>query len=228
VEQQILNFIYHIYQTIGWPGVVLLMAIESACIPLPSEIIMPLAGWMLIANRGLGIGYLALLGLAGAIGNLIGSLIAYGIGYHGGVSLLKRYGKYILISNHDIERASLWFNKYGERIVFLSRLVPAVRTFISLPAGIARMKMGRFVLYSFAGSFPWSFALAYGGYVLGQQNWERIREVIRPFDIPILGVFLALVIFFVVWRLRRLRGSTPQNLETNHSNNPKNKRDTDI
>lgn len=227
MEQQILNFIYHIYQTIGWPGVVLLMAIESACIPLPSEIIMPLAGWMLIANRGLGIGYLALAGLAGAIGNLIGSLIAYWIGYHGGVSFLKRYGKYILISNHDIERASHWFDKYGEWIVFLSRLVPVVRTFISLPAGIARMKMGRFVLYSFVGSFPWSFALAYGGYVLGQ-NWERIREVIRPFDIPILGVFLALVIFFVVWRLRQLRDSTPQNLETNHSKNPKNKRDTDI
>jgi membrane protein DedA with SNARE-associated domain len=227
VEQQILNFIYHIYQTIGWPGVVLLMAIESACIPLPSEIIMPLAGWMLIANRGLGIGYLVLAGLAGAIGNLIGSLIAYWIGYHGGVSLLKRYGKYILISNHDIERAGHWFNQYGEWIVFLSRLVPAVRTFISLPAGIARMKMGRFVLYSFAGSFPWSFALAYGGYVLGQ-NWERIREVIRPFDMPILGIFLALVIFLVVWRLRRLRGSTPQNLETNDSKNPKNKKDSDI
>jgi membrane protein DedA with SNARE-associated domain len=227
VEQQILNFVYHIYQTIGWPGVVLLMAIESACIPLPSEIIMPLAGWMLIANRGLGMGYLALLGLAGAIGNLIGSLIAYWIGYHGGVSFLKRYGKYILISNHDIERASHWFDKYGEWIVFLSRLVPVVRTFISLPAGIARMKMGRFVLYSFAGSFPWSFALAYGGYVLGQ-NWERIREMIRPFDIPILVVFLALVIFFVVWRLRQLRGSTRQNLETNDSKNPKNKRDTDI
>jgi len=208
VEQQILNFINLIYQTIGWPGVVLLMAIESACIPLPSEIIMPLAGWMLIANKGLGIGYLALAGLTGAIGNLIGSLIAYWIGYHGGVSFLKRYGKYILISNHDVERASHWFNQHGEWIVFLSRLVPVVRTFISLPAGIARMKMARFVLYSFAGSFPWSFALAYGGYVLGQ-NWERIREVIRPFDMPILGVFLALVIFFVVWRLRRLRGSTP-------------------
>ena len=227
MEQQILNFIYHIYQTIGWPGLVLLMAIESACIPLASEIIMPLAGWILIADRGLGIGYIALAGLAGAIGNVIGSLIAYWIGYRGGVPLLTRYGKYILISNHDIERASHWFDKYGERIVFVSRLVPVVRTFISLPAGIARMKRGRFVLYSFAGSFPWSFALAYGGYALGQ-NWERIREVMRPFDIPILGVFLALVIFFVVWRLRRLRGSTPQNLAANASKNSKNKKNTDI
>jgi len=202
VEQQILDYIRHVYQALGWPGVVLLMAIESACIPLPSEIIMPLSGWMLIADKGLGVEYVVLAGFCGAVGNVIGSVIAYWVGAWGGRPLLNRYGKYLLISQHDVESADRWFDRYGDRIVFLSRLLPAVRTFISFPAGVARMKMGKFVLYSFLGSLPWSIGLAYGGYVLGQ-NWERIREVMRPFDIPILVGFLALVAIFIWRRLRR-------------------------
>jgi membrane protein DedA with SNARE-associated domain len=182
------------------------MAIESACIPLPSELIMPLAGWMLIVDKGLGAEYLVLAGFCGAIGNVIGSLIAYWVGAWGGRPFLNRYGKYILISHHDIERADRWFDKYGDQITFFSRLLPVVRTFISFPAGIAKMKMRKFVLYSFLGAFPWSIGLAYGGYLLGQ-NWERIREVMRPFDIPILVIFLALVAFFVWRRLRALRSS---------------------
>lgn len=202
MEQQILDYIRHVYQALGWPGVVLLMAIESACIPLPSEIIMPLSGWMLIADKGLGVEYVVLAGFCGAVGNVIGSVIAYWVGAWGGRPLLNRYGKYLLISQHDVESADRWFDRYGDRIVFLSRLLPAVRTFISFPAGVARMKMGKFVLYSFLGSLPWSIGLAYGGYVLGQ-NWERIREVMRPFDIPILVGFLALVAIFIWRRLRR-------------------------
>jgi membrane protein DedA with SNARE-associated domain len=207
VEHQILDFIRHVYQILGWPGVVLLMAIESACIPLPSEIIMPLSGWMLIADKGLGVEYVALAGLCGAVGNVIGSVAAYWVGAWGGRPFLHRYGKYLLVSHHDIEVADRWFDRYGDRIVFLSRLLPVVRTFISFPAGIARMKMGKFLLYSFLGSFPWSVGLAYGGYLLGQ-NWERIREVIRPFDIPILVIFLALVAFFIWRRLRSIRLSS--------------------
>jgi membrane protein DedA with SNARE-associated domain len=207
VEHQILDFIRHVYQILGWPGVVLLMAIESACIPLPSEIIMPLSGWMLIADKGLGVEYVVLAGLCGAVGNVIGSVIAYWVGAWGGRPFLHRYGKYVLVSHHDIEVADRWFDRYGDRIVFLSRLLPAVRTFISFPAGIARMKMGKFLLYSFLGSFPWSVGLAYGGYLLGQ-NWERIREVMRPFDIPILVIFLALVAFFIWRRLRSIQLSS--------------------
>jgi len=207
VEHQILDFIRHVYQILGWPGVVLLMAIESACIPLPSEIIMPLSGWMLIADKGLGVEYVVLAGLCGAVGNVIGSVIAYWVGAWGGRPFLHRYGKYVLVSHHDIEVADRWFDRYGDQIVFLSRLLPAVRTFISFPAGIARMKMGKFLLYSFLGSFPWSVGLAYGGYLLGQ-NWERIREVMRPFDIPILVIFLALVAFFVWRRIRSIRLSS--------------------
>jgi len=207
VEHQILDFIRHVYQILGWPGVVLLMAIESACIPLPSEIIMPLSGWMLIADKGLGVEYVVLAGLCGAVGNVIGSVIAYWVGAWGGRPFLHRYGKYVLVSHHDIEVADRWFDRYGDRIVFLSRLLPAVRTFISFPAGIAKMKMGKFLLYSFLGSFPWSVGLAYGGYLLGQ-NWERIREVMRPFDIPILVIFLALVAFFIWRRLRSIQLSS--------------------
>ena len=204
MEQQILIYINNVFEALGWPGVVLLMAIESACIPLPSEIIMPLASWMLIESAGLGIGYIILAGFCGAIGNVLGSLISYWIGKKGGVPFLKRYGKYILISNHDIELANHWFNRYGEWIAFVSRLVPAVRTFISLPAGIAGMNLGKFSIYTFLGSFLWSLILAYGGYVLGQ-NWEEIRAAMRPFDYLILGAFIVLVIIFVWMRLKSRR-----------------------
>ena len=206
MEQQILNFINHVYQVMGWPGVVLLMTIESACIPLPSEIIMPLAGWMLVESAGLGMGYIILAGFFGAVGNVFGSLISYWVGNRGGLPFLKRYGKYILISNHDLELANRWFGRYGDWITFVARLVPGVRTFISLPAGIARMNLGKFSIYAFLGSLIWSAALAYGGYVLGQ-NWEEIRAAIRPFDYLILGAFIALVIVFVWMRLRS--GRTP-------------------
>jgi len=211
MEQAVLNFISSVFQAIGWPGVVLLMTIESACIPLPSEIIMPLTGWMLIENAGLGIGYVVLAALCGAVGNIIGSLISYWVGAKGGLPFLRKYGQYILISHHDLDRAILWFGKYGAWITFLSRLVPAVRTFISLPAGIARMNLPKFILYAFLGSFIWSAALAYGGYVLGQ-NWEQIREAMRPFDYPILGAVAILIIIFVWLRLRNHRNSreTPE------------------
>lgn len=201
MEQQILNFITSVYHAIGWPGVILLMAIESACIPIPSEIIMPLAGWMLIADKGLGVGFLLLAGFCGAFGNVIGSLVAYWVGSRGGVPLLLRWGKYILIFPHDIERANRWFARYGDLITFLARLVPGVRSFISLPAGIARMNVWKFTGYAFLGSFIWSIALAYGGYLLGQ-NWERIRADMRPFDYPILAIVIILIILFIWIRLR--------------------------
>lgn len=177
------------------------MAVESACIPMPSEIIMPLAGWMLIADRGLGLEYVALIGLLGAAGNAIGSVAAYWVGAGAGLPFINRYGKYLLISHKDIESADYWFDKYGDRIVFFSRLLPVVRTFISFPAGMAKMRMGKFVFYSFLGSIPWSMALTYSGYAMGR-NWERIRDVMRPFDIPILAVFLALVALFIWHRLK--------------------------
>jgi membrane protein DedA with SNARE-associated domain len=207
MEQSILEFISRVFQALGWPGVVLLMAIESACIPLPSEIIMPLAGWMLIQEPGLSMWYIALAGFCGAIGNVIGSLVAYGVGAWGGIPILRRWGKYILISNHDLDRANATFAKHGDWITFVARFIPAIRTFISLPAGIARMPIWRFSVYAFIGSFIWSAALAYGGYVLGQ-NWEQIREVMRPFDYPIIGIVLVIIVIFIWLRLRNRRNAS--------------------
>jgi membrane protein DedA with SNARE-associated domain len=204
LEQAILNFINSIYQSIGWPGVVVLMAIESACIPIPSEIIMPLAGWMLIEEAGLSPWFLVLAGVCGGLGNVIGSWISYWVGAKGGLPLLRRYGKYILITHDDLDRANLWFAKYGNIITLIARFVPAVRTFISLPAGIARMKLFKFTLYALIGSFIWSVGLAYGGYALGK-NWQSLREAMRPFDLPIVIAVLLLIAFYFWWKLRKIK-----------------------
>ena len=186
------------------------MAIESACIPLPSEIIMPLAGWFLVDARGLGVEWLLLAAFCGALGNLIGSLIAYAVGAWGGRPLLLRYGRYFLISRHEVEQAERWFARYGDRAVFISRMLPVIRTFISLPAGVARMNIWRFSILTFVGSFPWSLGLAWSGFLLGE-NWERIREWMRPADIPILIVLAALVAWYIYRRVRTiLREAEPQ------------------
>jgi membrane protein DedA with SNARE-associated domain len=177
------------------------MAIESACIPLPSEIIMPLAGWFLVDDRGLGQQWLLLAAFCGALGNLIGSLAAYAVGAWGGRPLLLRYGRYVLIPRHEVEQAERWFARYGDWAVLVSRVLPVVRTFISLPAGIARMNVWRFSILTFVGSFPWSLGLAWAGFVLGE-NWERIREWMRPADIPILIVLAALVAWYIYRRVR--------------------------
>ena len=202
MEQQILDFIRSVYESIGWPGVIIMMAIESACIPLPSEIIMPLAGWMLIPTGHWE--YVFLAGFYGAIGNVIGSGVAYWAGVWGGRPFLQRFGKYLLITEHELDNADKWFAQYGDRAAFFSRLLPGVRTFISLPAGIARSPKLRFFTYTFIGSLIWSTALAYGGYLLGN-NWEKIRSVMRPFDIPIVVILIVLVVVFVWRRLRAIR-----------------------
>ena len=151
------NFLSSLYMHTGLAGIVLAMAIESCCIPLPSEIVMPLSGIMLASGSLLkGIGLLPgliLVALAGSIGCVIGSIVAYGIGYAGGRPLMLKYGRYVLISQHDADRADAFFQKYGSATTFFSRLLPVVRTYISLPAGIAKMPFGKFVLFTFLGSF---------------------------------------------------------------------------
>ena len=209
MEQAILDFIRNAYNALGWPGVFVLMAIESACIPLPSEIIMPLAGWMLIADKGLGWEYILLIGFIGALGNLAGSGLAYWAGAKFGRGFLSRYGKYLLITPDDIAKTDRWFQKYGDRTAFFSRLVPGVRTFVSLPAGIARMDLKRFFSFSFAGVLPWSISLVWGGYALGQ-NWDKIREVMRPFDIPIIILAVIAVAWFLWHRIKAVRSNPPK------------------
>lgn len=198
LEQSIVSFLQQLFQSVGWLGVVLAMAIESACIPLPSEVTMPLAGWFLIEARGLSWEWTLLAGLYGAVGCTIGSAVAYWVGAVGGRPVILKYGKYILLSPHHVDMADRWFAERGEIMAFVSRLLPVVRTFISFPAGIARMHFGRFLLYSFLGSLPWCWALAFGGFLLGSR-WEAVREAMRPFDIPIAVIILALLGLFI-WR----------------------------
>src|SRR3990172_7008430 len=160
------------------------MAIESAAIPFPSEIIMPLAGWILVKDHGHGEEYLLLAAFYGALGNTIGSIVAYYAGAWGGRPLLERYGRYVLITHRELDFADRWFARYGERAVFVSRLLPVIRTFISLPAGIARMNVWRFTALTFIGSYPWSLGLAWGGFLLGE-HWDRIADYLRPLAIPL-------------------------------------------
>jgi membrane protein DedA with SNARE-associated domain len=200
LENQLWAFLESLYTTVGWAGVVVMMAIESACIPLPSEIIMPLSGQYLVKDPG---NWFALLeaGFYGALGCTIGSAIAYWVGALGGRPIIEKYGKYVLIRHHHLDVADRWFARWGEATAFFSRLVPIVRTFISFPAGVARMNFPKVLLYTFLGSLPWSLALAWAG---AQWKPREVREFLRPFDIPIALVILALVAWFVYrsWRNR--------------------------
>ena len=204
IETWFLEIITNVYDAMGWPGVVFLMGVESAAIPFPSELIMPLAGWLLIEAKGDSVWMLGMAAFYGALGNLLGSWVAYWISYKGGRPLLNRYGKYVLVTQHDVDRAEEWFQKYGELAVFASRLLPVVRTFISVPAGIARMNIWKFSFYTFIGSYPWSLGLAYGGYKLGE-NWEDLRQVMRPFDFPIAGVIAVALLWFIYHRIKAIR-----------------------
>ena len=204
IENWFLEIITNVYGAMGWPGVVFLMGVESAAIPFPSELIMPLAGWLLIEAKGDSAWMVLLAGFYGALGNLLGSWVAYWISYKAGRTLLEKYGRYVLITQHEVDRAEEWFRKYGELAVFASRMLPVVRTFISVPAGIARMNFWRFSFYTFVGSYPWSLGLAYGGFKLGE-NWEDMRQVMRPFDFPIAGIIAVAVAWFIYRRIKTIR-----------------------
>ena len=208
LEAQVLLLIQNIYNTMGWPGVVGLMALETVFTPVPSEVVMPLAGWMLVKARGLEPTYVLLAGLYGGLGSTAGSALIYGIGAWGGRPLLYRYGKYLLISHHDLDIAERWFTKYGELAVFFSRLMPVVRSLISLPAGIVRMSVLKFLLFTFAGSVIWSTALAFAGYQLGE-HWEQVRSIMRPFDLPILALIVILIAVYAWHRLRPAQRGHP-------------------
>ena len=200
-------FIVATISTLGYGGVVLLMAIESACIPLPSEVIMPFSGYLVYTGQF----NLWIVTMAGAFGCVLGSLLAYWVGMRGGRPLIEKYGRYILISRHDLDLADRWFAHYCEAIVFISRLLPAIRTFIAFPAGVARMNLKKFVIYTFAGSLPWCFGLAYAGQKLGEQ-WDKnplLKSWFHRFDF-VIGIVIAIAVVWWVWRhLRHLRDEKP-------------------
>jgi membrane protein DedA with SNARE-associated domain len=189
-------FIKAVISGLGYPGIVLLMGIESACIPLPSEVIMPFAGYLVFAGTFKSLAFVATLG---AIGCNLGSIPPYEVGYRGGRPLVARFGQYILLNEHDLDMAERFFQKYGGITVFIGRLLPVVRTFIALPAGIARMPRLRFHIYTFVGSWPWCYALAYVGMKLGER-WEsdpRLKQWFHRFDAVIVLVLIAGVVWFV-------------------------------
>jgi membrane protein DedA with SNARE-associated domain len=186
------GFVINIISSLGYWGVGAMMAIESACIPLPSEIIMPFSGFLAAEGRFTLIGVT----IVGSIGSVIGSILAYWVGLWGGRSFIEKYGKYILINKHDLEIADKFFNKYGGSAVFFSRMLPIVRTFISLPAGIARMSFWKLVIYTFFGSLPWCFMLAYLGKKLGDK-WDILGVYFHKFDIVIAVLFFAGLAWFI-------------------------------
>lgn len=202
LEAHLIPLFEQVYQTFGYVGVVIAMAIESACIPLPSELILPMAGWMV--SRGV-FNFWATV-LSGTLGCVIGSSVAYWIGVWGGRPLLERWGRYVLISNHDLDTADRWFGRYGEAAIFFSRLLPVVRTFISLPAGIAEMPFGRFIIYTALGSIPWSIALVYAGKALGD-NWEAVRPILQKFDYLVIAVVVLAVAWYVYHHVSHLARS---------------------
>ena len=197
-------FIKSIIVATGYSGIAILMAIESACIPLPSELIMPFAGY-LVFEGSMNLFWVA---TAGAIGCNLGSLVAYEVGHYGGRPLVERYGRWILMGRRELDWADRFFARWGHAAVFVARLLPVVRTFIALPAGIARMPRGKFHIYTFLGSWPWCLGLAWAGMKLGA-NWRSIGKYFHQMD-AVIGVLLVAGIGWFVWSHWRNRLRTSE------------------
>jgi membrane protein DedA with SNARE-associated domain len=196
------TFIINVISTLGYSGVALLMAIESACIPLPSEIIGPFAGYLVYTGRF----NLFWVSIAGGVGSMVGSWVTYEIGKYGGRPIVEKYGKWVLISHADIDMADRFFAKYGNFSTFIGRLLPVVRTFISLPAGIARVPKIPFLIYSFVGSVIWTALLAYLGMKLGE-NWNTLRDRFHWFDTAIIVLILIGGVWWVYRHIKHSRQS---------------------
>lgn len=185
-------FIKTLIASTGYGGIVILMAIESACIPLPSELIMPFAGYLVFTGSM----KLLWVATAGAIGCNLGSLVAYEIGYYGGRPLVERYGRWVLMGRRELDWADRFFTRWGYLAVFVARMLPVVRTFIALPAGIARMPRLRFHIYTFLGSWPWCFLLAWFGMKMGE-NWRQLGKYLHKFDVVIVVILAMGIVWFV-------------------------------
>ncbi len=193
IIEYVSDLIVGMISALGYSGIFLAMALESACIPIPSEVIMPFSGFVVSEGK------LTLWGitLVGALGNLFGSIIAYYVGLKGGRPFLESYGRYVLITRKKLDMADAWFYMYGDRAVLISRILPAIRTYISLPAGIARMDFKKFVFYTFAGSLPWCFVLGYLGVLLGPR-WDSLKGWFHILDAIIIVVAIAVALYLVV------------------------------
>jgi membrane protein DedA with SNARE-associated domain len=202
------DFITNLIGDYGYLAVFFLMVLESACIPVPSEVTM-LFGGALASTAFAGAGNeldLVTVALVGTAGNVVGSWLAYWAGAVGGRPLIDRFGRYVLVLPHEVDRAQEWFERWGELAVFVSRLLPVIRTFISLPAGVARMPFWRFTVYTVLGCLPWTFALAWLGYVLGE-NWTEVEDILQPVAWAIAVAVLAVVVWWVAHRYRKVRAA---------------------
>ncbi|MBV8138771.1 MAG: DedA family protein [Deltaproteobacteria bacterium] len=197
------TFIITTIASFGYGGVIIMMAIESACIPLPSEIIMPFSGYLVYTGRF----DLQMVAVAGAVGCLLGSYAAYYLGASGGRWFLLRYGRWVLIAPHEIELADWFFDRWGGPAVFFSRLLPVVRTFIAFPAGVSRMRIIPFSLYTLAGSYLWCLVLAYAGMKLGQ-HWEALAPYFHQFH-AVIGIGIVVGAALVVYNRVRNIMSAP-------------------
>lgn len=197
--EHLINLVIAVLDKVGYAGVFFGMALESACIPIPSEAILPFGGFLSYTGR-LDIFWTIILG---TLGGTLGSLAAYYLGKLGGRPLVEKYADKIKLNRAHLEKTDYYFEKYGEKIVFYSRLLPIIRTFISLPAGIAKMDVKKFVIYTFAGSLIWSVILGYAGYALGQ-NWVIMRPWFHVADILVVGVILAFAAYKLTGRLRKV------------------------
>jgi membrane protein DedA with SNARE-associated domain len=187
----------------SYAGIIFLMAIESACIPLPSEIIMPFSGYLVSTGRF----DLWAVATAGALGCNLGSIVAYEVGKRGGRAFVARWGKYVLLNMHDLERAEAFFARWGSITVLVCRLLPFVRSFIAFPAGVARMPLMRFHVYTFLGSWPWCFALAWVGMRLGVA-WRtdpRLGHILHKADAAVIGLLVVGFAWFVWHQIRKRR-----------------------
>jgi membrane protein DedA with SNARE-associated domain len=216
IDQIVIPFLNGLYSAVGYVGVMLAMAIESAMVPLPSELVLPYAGFLVSDPSAIEPLTRAhwdfwIVVFVATLGNTLGSIVGYYIGALGGRPFLERYGKYLLIRPHELELADHFFQKYGPATAFFSRLMPIVRTFISFPAGVARMPIGKFIVYSTLGALPWSILLVWAGQQLGA-NWVDIREMLQPYDLLIAVLGVLVVVGFIWWRLGmpgwRRRGGT--------------------
>ncbi|MGH2765997.1 MAG: DedA family protein [Actinomycetota bacterium] len=187
----------------GYQAVFVLMVLESACIPIPSEVTMVFGGF-LVSRGDLDFFWVAMIG---TIANVLGSWLAYWVGVVGGRPLINRWGRYVFLREHELDRAHEWFERHGEAAVFVSRLLPVVRTFISLPAGVARMNFWKFTLYTFLGCLPWTFALTWAGVLLGD-NWETFLRYGDPISWAIAGISVALIAWWLIRRYRAQRAES--------------------
>jgi len=198
ITEYLVNFVIEIISFLGYPGLLFLMALESMIFPLPSELVMPFAGY-LVATGELNL-YLAI--IFSTLGSLIGSLLSYYAGKYFGNKFVLHFGRYLLLNEEHLNWTEHWFKKYGEKTIFVSRLIPVVRHLISIPAGVGKMNMSKFIFYTAIGAAIWNTFLLYTGIIL-QKNWERLHVYFRPLDYLAIGLIIAFAIWFVHQHLKR-------------------------